>query len=162
MSLKPLHLTPDPLDADALAAAVVAAAPAGAFGALVTFVGTVRGEHQGRRVVRLEYESYEPLALKALAQVADEAAGHWPEARLAVHHRLGVLALGEASVVIVAAAPHRAEAFQACRYAIERIKQIVPIWKHERFEDGEAWVEGATADPADQGARRDAYRRACG
>ncbi len=162
MSLPTLRLTPDPLNVDALVTSVTEDGPAGAYGALVTFTGTVRREHQGRRVVRLEYESYEPLALKALAQVADEAAGHWPAARLAVHHRLGVLGLGETSIVIVAAAPHRAEAFQACRYAIERIKQIVPIWKREWFEDGEAWVEGATADPADPGARQDAYRRACG
>ena len=71
-------------------------------------------------------------------------------ARLAIHHRIGRVAIGEASVVIAAASPHRADAFAACRYAIERVKQIAPIWKHEHFEGGEVWIEGATADPDDE------------
>jgi len=78
-----------------------------------------------------------------------------------MHHRTGALAVGEASVAIAAAAPHRADAFAACRYAIERIKQIAPIWKHEYFEEGDAWIEGATADPDDEEARRRALRIAC-
>jgi molybdopterin synthase catalytic subunit len=78
-----------------------------------------------------------------------------------MEHRLGHLDVGEASIAIVAAAAHRAEAFAACRYAIERVKQIAPIWKHEFFEDGDAWVDGAVADPADEGARRTARERAC-
>ncbi len=86
----------------------------------------------------------------------------WPKVKLALHHRLGRLAAGEASIVIAAAAPHRGDAFQACRYTIERVKQIAPIWKREVFEGGEAWVEGATADPADAAAKQAAYRRACG
>jgi molybdopterin synthase catalytic subunit len=80
---------------------------------------------------------------------------------LAIHHRLGRLEVGEASVAIAAASPHRAEAFAACRYAIERVKQIAPIWKHEFFDGGDVWIEGATADPDDEAARLDAYRRAC-
>ena len=81
--------------------------------------------------------------------------------RLAVHHRTGRLELGEASIVIAAASAHRGEAFAACRYTIERVKQIVPIWKHEFFEGGEVWIEGATANPEDEAARLEAVRRAC-
>ncbi len=130
-------------------------------GAVVSFIGMVRNENQGRRVERLEYEAYEPLAIKAFERIADEATDRWPEARLAVHHRLGTLRIGETSVAIAAASPHRADAFAACRYAIERIKQIAPIWKHEFFVGGDVWVEGATADPDDDAARQDAMRRAC-
>ena len=80
---------------------------------------------------------------------------------MAMHHRTGRLEIGEASVAIVAASAHRADAFAASRYAIERIKQIVPIWKHEYFEGGDAWVEGATADPDNDDARENALRIAC-
>lgn len=135
-------------------------AAAGA-GAVTSFLGVVRRENLGRRVVRLEYESYEPLAVKAFERIAAEARERWPAARLAIHHRLGALQVGDASVAIAAAAPHRAESFAACRYAIERIKQIAPIWKHEFFEGGHVWIEGALADPDDDDAREDAYRRAC-
>ncbi len=131
-------------------------------GALSTFLGVVRATHQGRRVRFLEYEAFEPLAVKAFEQIAAEAAGHWPGVLLAVHHRVGRLDVGDASVVIVAAAPHRAEAFQTCRYAIERVKQIAPVWKHEFFDDGDAWVAGAVADPADAAAKQQAWARACG
>ena len=121
----------------------------------------VRDRNQGRTVSFLEYEAYEPLAVKALARIVDEAREAWPSARLAVHHRIGRLELGEASIIIVAASPHRAAAFAACRYTIERVKQIVPIWKHEHFEGGDVWLEGATADPTDEQARQEAYRIAC-
>jgi molybdopterin synthase catalytic subunit len=131
-------------------------------GAVATFVGLVRDHHQGRQVTHLEYEAYVPLARKALARIVEEAAHHWPDAQVAIHHRVGRLEVGEASVAIAAASPHRAEAFAACRYAIERIKQIVPVWKHEYFAGGEAWVEGATADPEDEAARRRALAIACG
>jgi molybdopterin synthase catalytic subunit len=130
-------------------------------GALCSFVGVVRATHQRRRVRYLEYEAFDELALKVFAQIDAEIRHHWPDALVAVHHRIGRLEIGEASVVIVAAAPHRASAFQASRYAIERVKQIAPIWKHEFFEDGEAWVEGATADPDDVAARQQALERAC-
>jgi molybdopterin synthase catalytic subunit len=131
-------------------------------GALTTFVGVVRGTHEGRRVRHLEYEAFEPLALKVFRQIAAEAEGHWPGALLAIHHRVGRLEIGEASVVVVAGTAHRAEAFQACRYAIERVKQIAPVWKHEFFDDGDAWVAGAVADPGDAAAARQAWERACG
>ena len=130
-------------------------------GALCSFVGVVRATHKGRRVRRLEYEAFEPLAVKTFRQIAREAAEEWPGSVLGIVHRTGRLDVGDASVVIVAAAAHRAESFAICRYAIERVKQIAPIWKHEFFEDGEAWVEGAVANPADPEARRLARERAC-
>jgi|SRR5262245_42009 len=130
-------------------------------GALATFTGVVRDHHAGRRVLWLDYEAYAPLAERVFARIAGEAAGHWPSVRLAVHHRIGRIAIGDASVVIVAAAAHRTDAFAACRYAIERVKQIAPVWKHEHFEGGETWVEGAVADPEDAAARSAALARAC-
>jgi molybdopterin synthase catalytic subunit len=133
----------------------------GAVGAVATFLGLVRGHNAGRTVLRLEYEAYQPLALKAFARIADEARASWPEAVLAIHHRIGRLELGEVSVSIATASAHRADAFAACRFAIERIKQIAPIWKHEYFVGGDVWIEGATADPDDEAAREEARRRAC-
>ncbi|MEN3337815.1 MAG: MoaE-MoaD fusion protein [Acidobacteriota bacterium] len=130
-------------------------------GAVVTFTGLVRDANAGRRVLWLDYEAYEPLALKAFEQIGDEAAGRWAAVRLAIHHRTGRVAIGEASVILAAASAHRADAFAASRFAIERIKQIAPIWKHEHFEGGEVWIEGATADPLDIAAREAAFERAC-
>jgi molybdopterin synthase catalytic subunit len=132
-----------------------------ATGAVATFVGLVRDHNQGRRVLHLVYEAYEPLAERALQRIVDEARGRWPAVTLGIHHRIGRLAIGEASVAIAASSPHRTDAFAACRYAIERIKQIVPIWKHEYFEGGDVWIEGATADPDDVPAREAALRIAC-
>ena len=146
-----------PLDASVVAAAV---AHSGC-GAVATFIGLVRDHNVGRRVLFLDYEAFEPLAVKSFERIADEAAAQWPTAHLAIHHRVGRVAIGEASVAIAAASPHRAEAFAVARYAIERIKQITPIWKHEHFEGGEVWIEGATADPLDEGARQVALERAC-
>src|SRR6185437_1144600 len=115
-------------------------------GAVTTFVGLVRDHNAGRRVLWLDYEAYAPLAVKTFEQIGGEAAQRWPDARIAIHHRTGRVGIGDASVAIAAASPHRADAFAACRYAIERVKQIAPIWKHEHFEGGEVWIEGATAD----------------
>jgi len=158
-----LSLTRDALDLGSLVRLVTGpdAGTAGRYGAVVTFWGTVRAENLGRRVIALEYEAYEPLALRAFSLIEGEVAAHWPQVTLALHHRIGRLDAGEASVAIAVASPHRADAFQACRYAIERVKQIAPIWKREIFEGGEAWIEGATADPADPAARQAAYERAC-
>ncbi len=147
------RLTADPLDANAVAAVVSSAD----CGAVATFVGLVRNDNGGRRVLWLEYEAYVPLALKALARIDEEAGEKWPSIALAIHHRIGRLEIGQPSIVIAAASPHRPEAFAACRYAIERIKQIAPIWKHEHFEGGALWIEGATADPDDEDARRMAF-----
>ena len=157
MPVSQVAVTSEPLDSDALAALVDATGD----GAVVTFAGLVRDHNEGRRVQFLEYEAYEPLAVRALQRIVDEARELWPGARVAVHHRLGRLEIGEASIVIAAASAHRSDAFAACRYAIERVKQIVPIWKREHFDGGDVWLEGATADPDDQAAREKAYRTAC-
>ena len=148
-----------PLDLNALVAAL--GNRAGADGAVVTFLGLARNHNAGRRVQYLEYEAFEPLALKTFARIAGEARERWPGARLALNHRIGRLELGEASVAIAVASAHRAEAYAACRYAIERVKQIAPIWKREFFEGGDVWIEGATADPEDADARAEAERVAC-
>ena len=150
------RITSEPLDAAAVAAAVETAQ----CGAVTVFVGLVRDHNAGRQVVRLEYECYEPLAIGSFERIASEAEAQWPDARLAIAHRVGSLGIGEASVAIAAASPHRAEAFAACRFAIERVKQIAPIWKREHFEGGEVWVEGATADPDNEDARQQAVARA--
>jgi molybdopterin synthase catalytic subunit len=157
MPVLQVAVTSEPLESDALAALVDAKGD----GAVVTFAGLVRDHNQGRHVQFLEYEAYEPLAVRALQRIVDEARELWPGARIAVHHRLGRLEIGEASIVIAAASAHRRDAFAACRYTIERVKQIVPIWKREHFDGGEVWLEGATADPDDQAAREKAYRTAC-
>jgi molybdopterin synthase catalytic subunit len=142
--------------------AVVRAVDGPGAGAVATFLGLVRDHNQGRKVLYLDYEAYAPLAEKALALIVEEAQARWSGARMAIHHRTGKLDIGEASVVIAVATPHRADAFAACRYAIERIRQIVPIWKHEHFEGGEVWIEGATADATDEAARDAALKIACG
>jgi molybdopterin synthase catalytic subunit len=157
-----LSITADPLDVEAVVRRVEDESGMGRHGAVAVFIGTVRSENLGRRVVQLHYEAYAPLAITALDIIAAEAGGWWPGVRLAIRHRVGPVAVGEASIVIAAASAHRAEAFQACRYAIERVKQIVPIWKRETFDGGEEWVEGAAADPSDAAARQAAYERACG
>lgn len=151
-------VTTFPLNLDQIVGLV---SEAGGCGATASFLGIVRGDNMNRRVTHLEYEAYEPLATRALERILQEAADRWPSACLAVHHRVGRLTVGEVSVAIAAASPHRSDAFAACRYAIERVKQIVPIWKHEFFDGGEVWIEGATADPSDETARLEALRRAC-
>jgi molybdopterin synthase catalytic subunit len=133
----------------------------GTDGAVATFLGLVRNHNAGRHVQYLEYEAFEPLALRAFERISEEISGHWPGVRLALHHRIGRIEIGDASVAIAAASAHRAEAFSACRYAIERVKQIAPIWKREFFEGGDVWIEGATADPDDTRARAEAERVAC-
>jgi MoaE-MoaD fusion protein len=108
-------------------------------GAVVSFVGTVRATSHGKRVVRLEYEAYPEMALRIFEQIAAQAGERWA-ARIAIHHRTGALEPGEISVVIAAAAPHRADAFEACRHAIEALKKDAPIWKRELYQDGSSWV----------------------
>lgn len=152
-------VTSAPLDLQALIDDI--AGSNNADGAVASFIGLVRDHNQGRRVSFLEYEAYEPLAMRALQRIVGEAREAWNDTRVGVHHRTGRLELGEASIIIVAISPHRAHAFAACRYTIERVKQIVPIWKHEHFEGGDIWIEGATADPDDEAARENARRIAC-
>jgi molybdopterin synthase catalytic subunit len=156
-----LHIGMETLSLDSVAAALDGGAGSGQDGAVVTFLGLVRNHNLGRSVRYLEYEAYAPLALKTFERIAAEIGGRWPDARLALHHRIGRLEIGEASVAIAARSPHRGEAYAACRYAIERVKQIAPIWKREFFDGGDVWIEGATANPDDDVARREAERLAC-
>ena len=119
---------------------VVDAVSGEAFGGLVTFTGSVRNATRGREVVRLEYEAYAPMAVAMFERIAAEVDGQWPGVRLAITHRVGVLRPGELAVVMAAAAPHRAEAFAACSFALERLKADAPIWKREVYADGAEWV----------------------
>lgn len=109
-------------------------------GGLVTFTGAVRDHSKGKRVTRLDYEAYGPMAQKKLAQIGGEAQERWPGTQVSVLHRLGTLLPGDLAVVIAVSAPHRKEAFRACEYVIDRLKEDVPIWKKEYAEDGEVWV----------------------
>jgi molybdopterin synthase catalytic subunit len=111
-------------------------------GAVVTFIGTVRNNSEGKRVLYLEYEAYPEMAKKKLAEIRAELKGKWQLEEVAITHRLGRMEIGEIAVVIAVSAAHRLPAFQACEYAIDRIKEIVPIWKKEFYEEGSAWVEG--------------------
>ncbi len=138
---KCFRITDKPLDTNAIEQLVTAANS----GAVVLFAGTVRDHARGRNVLRLDYEAYPAAAEKMLAQIGDEIERRWDVERVAIVHRTGSLQIGEASVVIGVSSAHRAEAFEACRYAIERIKEIVPIWKKEWYEGGAAWI-GSEAD----------------
>jgi len=109
-------------------------------GAIVTFEGVVRDHARGRDVVSLEYEVYPEMASEKLQQVIDEVEARWTDARCALQHRHGKLAVGDVAVVIAVSSPHRATAFEACSHAIDRIKEIVPIWKREFGPDGASWV----------------------
>lgn len=131
-----IQLTNNPIDV----AQVIASVDDDAAGAVNTFIGTVRNRTDGRRVVRLEYEAYDSMALKEMEKLADIVRQRWPVEKLAIHHRKGVLHIGEVAVVIAVATPHRQAAFEACQYTIDTLKQTVPIWKKEIFEDGEVWV----------------------
>ena len=121
-----------------------------AAGAVVTFDGVVREQTKGRRVVTLQYEAYAPMAVKEMRKVGDEIRARWPDVlQIGMMHRFGELQITESSIVIVITSPHRRVAFEACHYAIDRVKQTVPIWKKEIFADGEAWVEGTPVETSD-------------
>ncbi len=111
-------------------------------GALVVFEGVVRNHTDGKRVCRLEYDAYEPMALKKLEEIGSSAKAEFAIRDIAIVHRLGSMDIGECSVAIVVAAAHRAPAFDACRFVIDTLKKIVPIWKKEFYADGEVWIEG--------------------
>jgi molybdopterin synthase catalytic subunit len=111
-------------------------------GALALFVGVVRDENQGRPVARLEYEAYEEMAEAELQRVEEETRAQFPVTAVRLVHRLGPLAIGEASVAVAVSSPHRGEAFAACRFAIDTLKKRVPIWKKEFYADGAVWLEG--------------------
>jgi len=109
-------------------------------GGIDVFIGTVRATTKGKTVVRLEFEAYEKMALKEMKKIADEAAKKWNVHKILMHHRTGILKIGDIPVVIAVSAAHRDAAFEACRYIIDTLKKTVPIWKKEVFEDGEVWV----------------------
>lgn len=111
-------------------------------GAIILFVGTVRAQSAGKKVIALEYEAYREMAIKQFEHIENEIKNKWEIKHINVVHRLGKLSIGEISIVIAASAPHGDAAFHACRYAIEEIKKNVPIWKKEYFEDGATWVGG--------------------
>ncbi len=149
-----IEITYDALDSGAISAKVTQHTD----GAIVTFVGVTRNHTGDRNVLYLEYEAYRPMADNMLAQVAEEMKAKWPVGEVAISHRLGRLDIGEASLVVAVAASHRNEAFEACQYSIDRIKQIVPIWKKEFFEGGEVWVgsqEDASADEPVEATTKD-------
>ncbi|WP_070119798.1 molybdenum cofactor biosynthesis protein MoaE [Bacillus marinisedimentorum] len=109
-------------------------------GAINTFIGTVREFTKGKRTLHLEYDAYKSMAERKLAQIGDEIKQKWPDAETAITHRIGRLEISDIAVVIAVSTPHRADSYEASRYAIERIKEIVPIWKKEHWEDGEKWI----------------------
>lgn len=131
-------LTRDPIDVRAAEARLLQ----GCDGAIVTFQGVVRNNSRGRATLRLEYECYEQMAIRKMAEIGREIAASHAISRIAMLHRLGTLEIGEASVVVLTAAPHRRPAFDAALEGINRLKRLVPIWKKEFFADGEVWVEG--------------------
>ena len=135
------EITREPIDVGAVARRVVLPE----CGATVSLDGYAREWTAGRRTVSLEYEAYEPMALKELERLGEQAHEKFAIAHIGVVHRIGRLAIGETSVVIAVSAPHRKAAFEACEWAIRELKRTVPIWKKEIFEDGEKWVEGENA-----------------
>ncbi|WP_425431945.1 molybdenum cofactor biosynthesis protein MoaE [Gracilibacillus ureilyticus] len=117
-------------------------------GAVTTFIGTVREFTKGKRTIFLQYQAYVPMAEKMLAQIGKEIEEKWENTAVAITHRIGRLEISEAAVVIAVSSPHRKAAYQANEYAIERIKQIVPIWKKEKWEDGDEWIGNQLEDTA--------------
>ena len=156
------YLTRSPISLDALLAEV--SSPA--CGGTCVFLGTVRNGPDEHGVTAIEYSAYEAMVEAEFGRLLDDARGRWREARIAVRHRLGTIPVGEASIAIVAAAPHRAQAFEACRYVIEEVKRRVPVWKKELRVDGsEVWVDPSgrpTAHPLAPSPRRGEGERAHG
>jgi molybdopterin synthase catalytic subunit len=131
-----IYVTSERLDAKACTDAVIYPGAGG----IVIFVGTVRDQTKGKSVKHLEFESYEPMAIKEMQKIADEAKAKWGLHDMVIHHRVGLVPIEEEAVVIACSSAHRKEAFAACEYAIDTLKETVPIWKKEIFEDGEVWV----------------------
>jgi molybdopterin synthase catalytic subunit len=135
-------LTREPIDAQALGREILQ----GCDGAICTFEGVVRNNSKGRKTRYLDYECYEGMAIQVMAEIGQEVARNHAVSRMAMVHRLGRMEIGEASVVVIAAAPHRRPSFEAALEGINRLKKTVPIWKKEYFVDGEVWVEGEWDD----------------
>ena len=131
-----IHITDQPLNLKAVVEAVAQPSQGG----LNVFIGNVRDQTKGKSVMRLEYEAYEPMAISEMTKIARQVQEKWPLAHIAIHHRVGVLQIGEAAVIIAVSTPHRAQAFAACQFAIDTLKETVPIWKKEFFDDGAVWV----------------------
>ncbi len=138
-----VRLQTAPIDSTALVASIRGDAD----GAVTLFLGTVRDSNRGRRVLHLEYEAYEEMAVRQMERIVELASNKFAVDGVSVVHRTGRLTIGEASVAIAVAAPHRGAAFDACRFVIDRVKEEVPIWKKECFEGGEVWIEGAGETP---------------
>ena len=134
--MKDILITAEILNVNACIASVMSPEAGG----VDVFIGTVRSQTRGKRVVKLEFEAYEKMAVSEMNKIADAALQKWPLQKILIHHRTGVLQVGDIPVIIAVAAAHRDAAFDACRYAIDTLKQTVPIWKKEVFEDGEVWV----------------------
>lgn len=130
------QIVEEPIDVEAMIAKVTRREA----GAITTFIGTVREWTHGRKTLYLEYQAYIPMAVKKLAEIGEEVKEKWPETVAAITHRIGRLDITDAAVVIAVSSPHRKAAYEANEYIIERIKQIVPIWKKEHWEDGETWI----------------------
>jgi len=137
-------VTTGPIDARELEAVVT---HPGA-GAICTFSGTVRDNARGQSVTHLDYEAYAEMAVPQMRKIGEEIKQRWPAARVAMAHRTGKLEIGEVSVVVSVSCPHRHEAFEACRWGIDRLKESVPIWKKEHAADGTFWIEGEETKPA--------------
>ena len=131
-------ITSDPLDP----APLIQAVRRDESGAVALFYGVVRNENMGRNVRYLEYDVYPEMAIKKMAEVADEVRAKYPITGIGALHRVGRLEIGETSLLVAVSSAHRAAAFEACHFAVDRIKQIVPIWKKEVWDDGEEWIEG--------------------
>ncbi len=129
-------VTNKPLDTQAIIKSVES--PDG--GAVNVFIGTVRNATKGKAVLKLEFEAYEPMATKELTKIVKRAKSKWPILKVVVHHRTGVMQIGEVPVVIAVATAHRGAGFEACQFIIDTLKETVPIWKKEFFKDGEVWV----------------------
>lgn len=131
-------ITSEPLDASA----VLESVRTDADGAIVLFAGTVREQNEGRAVTGMRYDAYPEMAERVIREIADETARRWEVTNITAAHRTGDLAIGETSVIVAVASPHREEAFQAGRHVIEEIKKRLPVWKQEHYVDGSAWLEG--------------------
>ncbi|AMA63927.1 MULTISPECIES: molybdenum cofactor biosynthesis protein MoaE [Kurthia] len=130
------EIVDQPIDVEAMRAKVMDRNA----GAVTLFIGTVREMTKGKKTLSLQYEAYAPMAIKMFEQIEREILEQWPDVRLAITHRVGLLAISDIAVVIAVSSPHRKVAYEANEFAIERIKQIVPIWKKEHWEDGTAWI----------------------
>lgn len=131
-----IAITANPIDPQA----VIQAVQSDGAGAINVFIGTVRNQTQTKPVLQLDFEAYDSMAVKKMQEIAEQAAARWPIRKVAIVHRKGALQIGEAAVVIAVSTPHRKASFEACEFIIDTLKQVVPIWKKEKFEDGDVWV----------------------